>query len=52
MAVPNLLHWQGSVFVTDPKGELAAMTAPHRRERFGQTVHVLNPWVMPSNRSP
>ena len=25
--IPNLLHYQGSVIVTDPKGELAAVTA-------------------------
>lgn len=41
---PNLLHWQGSVFVTDPKGELAGMTARHRAENFGQKVCILNPW--------
>jgi type IV secretion system protein VirD4 len=44
VVVPNLLHWQGSVFVTDPKGELAAMTGGHRSERFGHKVHILNPW--------
>ncbi len=44
VVIPNLLHYQGSVFVTDPKGELAAMTASHRAERFGQKVYVLNPW--------
>ena len=44
VVVPNLLHWQGSVFVTDPKGELAGVTARHRRERFGQQVYVINPW--------
>lgn len=42
--IPNLLHWQGSVFVTDPKGELAGVTERHRREHFGQEVFVLNPW--------
>lgn len=49
----NLLHYQGSVIVTDPKGELAAMTADHRRERFGQDVAVFNPWGLhglPKNR--
>jgi len=44
VVIPNLLHWQGSVFVTDPKGELAAVTARHRAERLGQKVVVLNPW--------
>lgn len=42
--IPNLLHFQGSVFVTDPKGELAAVTAAHRAKRLGQSVYVLNPW--------
>lgn len=42
--IPNLLHFQGSMFVTDPKGELAAVTAKHRKEHFGQDVVVLNPW--------
>ncbi|RMA41813.1 type IV secretory system conjugative DNA transfer family protein [Rhodophyticola porphyridii] len=42
--IPNLLHYQGSVIVTDPKGELAAITAEHRRERLGQDVAVFNPW--------
>ncbi|MHA3976482.1 type IV secretory system conjugative DNA transfer family protein [Halovulum sp. GXIMD14794] len=41
---PNLLHYTGSVVVTDPKGDLAAVTAAHRRGRFGQRVVVLNPW--------
>lgn len=44
VVIPNLLHFQGSVFVTDPKGELAGVTARHRAERFGQHVFVLNPW--------
>lgn len=44
VVIPNLLHWQGSAFVTDPKGELAAVTAQHRKERFGHKVFVLNPW--------
>lgn len=44
VVIPNLLHATGSVLVTDPKGELAAVTAAHRRERLGQTVIVFNPW--------
>lgn len=32
------------MFVTDPKGELAAVTGPHRQRNFGQRVIVLNPW--------
>ena len=44
VVIPNLLHYQGSVFVTDPKGELVAVTGAHRRDRLGQKVYVLNPW--------
>jgi type IV secretion system protein VirD4 len=44
VVTPNLLHYQGSVVVTDPKGELAAVTAGHRAERFGQKVVIFNPW--------
>ncbi|MCO5073033.1 MAG: type IV secretory system conjugative DNA transfer family protein [Rhizobiaceae bacterium] len=44
VVIPNLLHFQGSVFITDPKGELAAVTAAHRAERLGQKVYILNPW--------
>ncbi|MFD0986237.1 type IV secretory system conjugative DNA transfer family protein [Methyloligella solikamskensis] len=44
VVIPNLLHFQGSVFITDPKGELAAVTAAHRAQTFGQKVIVLNPW--------
>jgi len=32
VVIPNLLHYSGSVFVTDPKGELAAITACHREQ--------------------
>ncbi|KIT16375.1 type IV secretory system conjugative DNA transfer family protein [Jannaschia aquimarina] len=42
----NLLHYQSSVVVTDPKGELAAMTAAHRRKRFGQDVVIFSPWKL------
>jgi len=41
--VPNMLHWPGSVLATDPKGELAAITA-QQRKRLGQAVHVLDPF--------
>ena len=41
--VPNMLHWPGSVLATDPKGELATMTA-RRRAALGQNVHVLDPF--------
>lgn len=38
VVIPNLLHSQGSVVVTDPKGELAAVTARQRAECFGQKL--------------
>ena len=44
LVVPNLLTYPGSMIVTDPKGELTAITARHRRERLGHHVIVLNPW--------
>lgn len=44
VVTPNLEHFDGSAVVTDLKGELAAMTAAHRRERLGQDVAVFNPW--------
>lgn len=46
VVIPNLLHTQASIYVTDPKGELAAVTAEHRAERFGQDVFILNPWAL------
>jgi type IV secretion system protein VirD4 len=46
VVIPNLLHYSGSVFVTDPKGELAAITARHRTENFGHKVIFLNPWKL------
>lgn len=42
--VPNLMHWTGSVVVTDPKGELAAMTSEYRRAVLGHRIVYLNPW--------
>ena len=41
--IPNLLHYAGSVVVTDPKGENYAVTARRRRE-LGSTVHALDPF--------
>jgi type IV secretion system protein VirD4 len=43
--VPNMLHYPGSVLATDPKGELATMTA-RRRAAMGQAVHVLDPFAV------
>lgn len=42
--VPTLLRYAGNMFVIDPKGENAAITARARRDTMHQTVHVLNPW--------
>lgn len=41
--IPNLLHYPGSVIVTDPKGENHAVTARRRRE-LGSVVHALDPF--------
>lgn len=43
--IPNILNWSHSMFITDPKGELAVMTADHRRS-MGQDVIFLNPWEL------
>jgi len=41
--IPNLLLYPGSVFVADPKGELARATAA-RRAQMGQRVYILDPF--------
>jgi type IV secretion system protein VirD4 len=41
--VPNMLHYPGSILATDPKGELATITA-RQRVALGQDVHVLDPF--------
>jgi len=41
--IPNLLRWQHSALVIDPKGEAAEATA-EARETMGQEVHVLDPF--------
>lgn len=47
--MPNLLQMQGSsIVVVDPKGELAAVTAPYRRT-LGRVV-ILNPFAVLTNR--
>ncbi len=43
LIVPNLLLYEGSAFVIDPKGENAAITA-RRRQELGQAVYVLDPF--------
>jgi len=42
--VPNLLSYQGSCVVTDPKGELWSLTAAHRHGKLGQRVFLLDPF--------
>jgi len=41
--IPNLLLWEGSTIVIDPKGTNAAVTARRRRE-MGQNVHLIDPF--------
>jgi type IV secretion system protein VirD4 len=43
LLVPNLLRYDGSAIVIDPKGELARVTARARRQK-GQKVVVLDPF--------
>lgn len=42
--LPNLRRYPGSMFVIDPKGELARHTATLREERFRQQSHALDPF--------
>lgn len=42
--IGNLAFYRGSVLCTDPKGELATKTAPHRAS-LGQKVYVLDPFA-------
>lgn len=42
--IPNALHYPGSMVITDPKGELAAVTGEHREARFGQNIAYFNPY--------
>lgn len=41
--IPNLLTYEGSVLVIDPKGENALITA-RQRQVMGQKVHIVDPW--------
>jgi type IV secretion system protein VirD4 len=47
--VSNLLFYRGSVLATDPKGELANITA-QRRQALGQKVFVLDPFKHTAER--
>ena len=48
--VPNLLTYQGSVLVIDPKGENAMITA-QKRIALGQEVHLVDPWDIAATKS-
>ena len=41
--IPNLLLWEGSALVIDPKGTNAAVTAK-RRQDMGQNVYIVDPF--------
>jgi len=41
--IPNLLTYEGSMLVIDPKGENAMISAKRRKE-MGQEVYVVDPW--------
>lgn len=41
--IPNLLLWEGSTLVIDPKGTNAVVTA-RRRKELGQKVHLIDPF--------
>lgn len=47
--INNLLFYRGSILATDPKGELAEVTA-HRRAAMGQKVYVLDPFLTCSDK--
>ena len=42
--LPTLLTCDRNMFLCDPKGELAAMTAAFRREKMQHAVFFVNPW--------
>ena len=42
--IPNLLHFPGSLIVTDPKGENYCVTARWRRETLGHEVVPMDPF--------
>ncbi|MCW8966348.1 MAG: type IV secretory system conjugative DNA transfer family protein [Candidatus Pacearchaeota archaeon] len=47
--IGNLLFYKGSVLATDPKGELANITAL-RRQELGQKVYILDPFKTASDK--
>jgi type IV secretion system protein VirD4 len=49
--IPNLLSYTGSVVVTDPKGELAIKTGPHRCRRFRHRIITIDPYQIAGKHS-
>jgi type IV secretion system protein VirD4 len=50
LLIPALIEYPGSTVVIDPKGQLAAVTGPHRAVHMKQRVFVLNPFnILPDN---
>ncbi len=43
--IPNLLTYEGSALVIDPKGENAFSTA-EARHKMGQEIHIVDPWAI------
>lgn len=43
--IPTLLSYPGSMIVTDPKGELYAVTHRYRRDKLKHRIIVLCPWA-------
>ena len=50
--LPNLLSYEGSIVVTDPKGENYLVTARYRRERLGQEIVALDPFGIAEKAQP
>lgn len=48
--IPNLLIYEGTTIVIDPKGEAYRVTARRRRE-MGQRVHVIDPFGVVTDQS-
>jgi len=49
--IPNLLLWEGSALVIDPKGTNAAVTAK-RRKAMGQNVQIIDPFKILKDQDP
>lgn len=44
IAIPNLLHWNGTAIVLDVKGELTETTQHFRERHLGHQIIRLDPW--------